>query len=323
MREAFLVFLKRSRLTSKRKLQLITLIHLELHVLYCRIFRPAHARSTNIYAIQITGRVPHIDLKYPHSCSITFSRWKEDYSILDTSTFYHILVPVRNFAIHSQAAFLISMRLNTFTLTAHLLLLIPFATCETNANDYGVLDWIHNSDGGFVNPKQEFRHEDPDDPTSPVGMFAKERIEADEVLMKVPWDLMLKSDDMTETGQMCCGTVKALTRELAGVNRGSFFSSSPFAPYIRYLDAQPDGVLPSDWSRVGQRLLRKITGGHVKNPMIPPTEPTEWLIYDWRGGCLRGGTSTPLQNKAALLVVQKSDDPLMVPGGDLYVIAFA
>ena len=72
--------------------------------------------------------------------------------------------------------------------------------------DYGnkVLNWIHNSDGGYYNPKQELRRDndsDSDDGENMLGIFATSDIEKGELLLRVPWDLMIKSDDPNEEGQ--------------------------------------------------------------------------------------------------------------------------
>jgi hypothetical protein len=174
--------------------------------------------------------------------------------------------------------------------------------------NFGIFDWIHNSEGGFYNPKQEFRR---DEKTGLAGVFAKERIEKNEVLLTVPWDLILKSDDWEEEGQMCCGTVASVAREMR------LGDESKFAPYANYLNSQSIDQLPSAWTPAGQELLRTIVGGEVEEPKIPPTEPTEWLSYDWNNRC--GGKSLDaLSAKAAVLVVQRIEDFIMIPAYDMY-----
>lgn len=167
-----------------------------------------------------------------------------------------------------------------------------------------VLEWIHESDGGYVHPDQEFRV----DPESGVaGLFATDFIPKGTVLCQVPWSLIIESDDPDEEGQMCCGTVRATAREMKRGNR------SAFAPYVKYLNEQSHDDVPSAWSAAGQKLLRELTGGKVKDPDIPPEEPTEWLSYDWYGRC-RGKRTDALSAKAAIVVLQRSDDNLLIPG---------
>jgi len=187
-----------------------------------------------------------------------------------------------------------------------LLALVTSAHADPSTADLGkkVLEWIHQAEGGYVHPNQEFRV----DPESGVtGLFATKMIPKGTVLCQVPWDLIIKSDDPDEEGQMCCGTVKALAREM---KKGK---KSIYAPYINYLNAQSDENVPSVWSAEGQKLLRELTGGTVKNPKIPPQEPTEWLVYDWYGRC-RGSRADTLTSKAAIMIVQRSDDAILIPG---------
>ena len=232
-----------------------------------------------------------------------------------------------------------------------LLLQVSGGSCHTptttteKPNDFGVLEWIHNSDGGFVNPKQEFRYnnnnndDDDEDPTmkgfrSEPGMFATERIEANEILMKVPWNLFITASDVNDNnGLLPCGTVVALAKEMAIVKNeddarsssslssssSSSTSSSFFAPYARYLNAEADSQLPSDWSYAGKDLLQTLMGGTLKQPTLYPNEPVEWLHSEWYSGCLKGKPSTPLQDKAAMLVIQRCEDGFMVPGYDMCV----
>jgi len=225
----------------------------------------------------------------------------------------------------------------------------PTTTTTEKPNDFGVLEWIHNSDGGFVNPKQEFRYKnkknnnnnDDEDPTmkgfrSEPGMFATERIEANEILMKVPWNLFITASDVNNNnGLLPCGTVVALAKEMAIVKNeddarssssslsssssSSSTSSSFFAPYARYLNAEADSQLPSDWSYAGKDLLQTLMGGTLKQPTLYPNEPAEWLHSEWYSGCLKGKPSTPLQDKAAMLVIQRCEDGFMVPGYDMCV----
>jgi hypothetical protein len=182
---------------------------------------------------------------------------------------------------------------------------------EVKPDDFGILEWVHNAEGGYYNPKQDFRYATPGDPTSVRGIFANERIEKGETLCKVPWERMLKSDDPTEEGQLCCGTAYAVAREM---RKGE---NSDYAPYATYLNAQREGQLPSAWSKKGKALLQGIIGGTVEEPIIPPTEPTEWLEDDWYKDC-RADPRDMLAAKAALLVVQRSDDYLMIPAYDFY-----
>lgn len=170
-------------------------------------------------------------------------------------------------------------------------------------NDHGVLEWIRNAPGGYVHPDQEFR---VDPATGTAGMYATKLIPKGEILLQVPWSIVLKSDDPQEEGQMCCGTVKSVAREMKKGN------SSEFAAYANYLNAQ-EAYVPSAWSQKGQELIQALVGGTVTSPDIPPAEPTEWLTTDWYRRC-RGSRADTVAAKAALMVLQRSDDAFMIPG---------
>ena len=180
-------------------------------------------------------------------------------------------------------------------------------------NDYGIFDWIHNSPGGYVNPKQEFQYIEG---TNIPGMFATENIRKGEVLVKIPWSHVLKPDEgdsKTKGEQMACSTVATVIREM------KLDSESDYAPYVQYLNAQSSNQLPSAWSLPAQNLLRQVVGGlSVYKPEIPPAEPTEWLQDDWFDVCDEASRDDELGQKAALLVVQRSDDNIMIPAYDMY-----
>ncbi|KAL3933939.1 MAG: hypothetical protein SGBAC_010183 [Bacillariaceae sp.] len=189
-------------------------------------------------------------------------------------------------------------------------------TTTPSSLDMGVTDWIHNAEGGFFSPKQELRKTD-NSTQSAIGVFAVEDIAEGEVLMTVPWELIIKSPKKEE-GQMCCGTVDAVWKEM---KKGE---NSKYHPYPAYLKSQPDDDLPSNWNEKAKDLLYEIIGVPQGNDprtsdfdSIPPEEPIEWLEIDYHQKC-QGSRRDPMANHAALLVVQRSDDYIMVPGYDLY-----
>uniref|UniRef100_A0A7S2R0Y1 SET domain-containing protein n=1 Tax=Eucampia antarctica TaxID=49252 RepID=A0A7S2R0Y1_9STRA len=59
------------------------------------------------------------------------------------------------------------------------------------------IKWITES-GGFVNPHQLVRQAYADDPSSGCGVFATEQIEAGELLLTVPWDIVIVGKDIYE-----------------------------------------------------------------------------------------------------------------------------
>jgi hypothetical protein len=183
--------------------------------------------------------------------------------------------------------------------------------------DFGQVDWLNSLEGGYFNPKQEIRRWNRDDPSSYVGIFAKQLIEEGDVLAQIPWEYMISAeefdtedDDDELTTMLMCGTVRNLAAEM---KKGT---QSKHAPYVQYLLNQPEGQLPSGWSEEGKRLLVDILGGE-EYQQIPPAEPVEWLTEDWYEAC-HGDPEDTLSAHAAMLVVQRADDDLMVPIYDIY-----
>lgn len=166
-----------------------------------------------------------------------------------------------------------------------------------------IFDWVAGTTGGWVTPKQELRRGDD----GFIGVYATKRIEEDEVLVRIPWENLIKSDDPDEAGQMCCGTIRAVAREM------KLGAESRYGPYAVYLNHESEGQIPSAWSEPGKKLFLDIT----KDETLPPEEPVHWLTNDYWTRC-QGDPSDLIGNKAALLVVQRSDDSLMIPAYDAY-----
>jgi SET domain len=169
-----------------------------------------------------------------------------------------------------------------------------------------IFNWVSGSTDGWVTPKQDVRREIPGDITSPLGVYATKRIEAGELIVRIPWDNIIQSDNPNEDGQMCCGTVRAVAREMKLGNR------SKYAPYAIYLNNEADSQIPSAWSDAGKQLLVDVLGFG-----LPPDDPVHWITDDWYRRC-KGDPSDKLAEKAALLVVQRSDDSIMIPAYDAY-----
>lgn len=185
---------------------------------------------------------------------------------------------------------------------------------ETKAVDHGLVAWLNSLEGGYFNPKQEIRRENPEDPKSIVGIFAKERIEEGELLNQVPWLGIINQDafEFVQTGDLQCGIVKSTAHEM------KLGEKSQFAPYVSYLSKQREGQLPSAWSEAGQDLLLDLVwvDGEEK-PRLPPHWPVSWLEEDWYDDC-EGDPDDSFTSHVAMLVVQRSDDSIMVPIYDFY-----
>ncbi|KAG7355308.1 spermine/spermidine synthase domain containing protein [Nitzschia inconspicua] len=177
-----------------------------------------------------------------------------------------------------------------------------------------ILEWIQSDEEAFVHDKQIVRRSIDGDINSPIGIFASDEIEKGSLLVRIPWKFIIQSDNPNDTGQLPCGTVHALMREL---NLGN---ESQFAPYVDYLLHEPDDhTIPSRYSENGQRLMLQIVDTNYVSgeTRIPPEEPTSWLRDDWIGFCKADPNDT-VGIKAATAVLQRSDDAILIPGYDLY-----
>jgi hypothetical protein len=174
-----------------------------------------------------------------------------------------------------------------------------------------LIEWIKSQSGAFINNKQEFRLQDPLDPTSGTGIFAVERIEKGEILCKIPDNLMIQPDndyDRDDSNVPNCGTVWALIHEM------ELGDESRFAPYVRYLLTRPRGQIPETWSDAGYDTLREIYGEE---------DPDDWLdtnfMETWHEECKQGGSKdNPLYDHMAMQVVQRAEDEQMIPFYDMY-----
>jgi len=178
------------------------------------------------------------------------------------------------------------------------------------AETHYLADWI-NAEGGFVDSRQEIRRLFPDDPHSPKGVFAKERIEKGQLLLSVPWKLLIRSE-MDEEKEMeeddlpddwNCQLVDSLSREMA------LGDESKFAPYIHYLNGQERGQILGDFSTEAQLMLNELTDSIIS------TFDVMTSIESLQQRCSR---EDPVAVHASVLIEQRSEDDLMIPYYDMY-----
>ena len=145
-----------------------------------------------------------------------------------------------------------------------------------------------------------------------MGVFATEAIEEGELLCSVPWNATINAGKrIISPPHLVCDTVRNLAKEMR------LGEKSDFGPYVLYLLNQRVGQLPSAWSRPAKDLLRRVLDGDGEdNNALPPFEATDLMDESWHREC--GGTDDPLDNNAAMLVIQRAEDDLMVPVYDFY-----
>lgn len=201
-----------------------------------------------------------------------------------------------------------------------------------------LISWLER-EGGYFHPNLQMRRVDPSDPTSFFGMFVNDFIPEDELILRVPRSMVLDStEEEPEREVMTCATVRNL------VNQLKLKDDSKYAPYVNYLmDTQPPGCLsawskagkdlftqvttPSDpfdwvdklsppsWSEAGKNFLSSVTGTPKKIvDELPPYTPFKWTGV-WHDDC--EGSDDPLEEYAALIVIQRSWDDKLIPVFDM------
>ncbi|KAL7441320.1 hypothetical protein ACHAXM_007788 [Skeletonema potamos] len=200
-----------------------------------------------------------------------------------------------------------------------------------------LISWLEK-EGGYLHPKLQMRRVDPSDQKSYFGLFADEFIPKDEILIRVPQSMVLSTSvAFDEVRTMTCGTVRTLINEL------KLKDDSKYAPYVNYLiDTQPPGC-PSAWSEAGKALLTRVlrpsdsfrwvdewvppawsgatrdfltrvVGAPKEIIELPPHDPLPWLDV-WHNDC--EGSDDPLEEYAALIVIQRSWDAKLIPVLDM------
>jgi hypothetical protein len=111
---------------------------------------------------------------------------------------------------------------------------------------------------------------------------------------------------------LTCGTARNLAEQFRLKDK------SKYAPYINYLmDTQSPGVIPSGWSQSAQSLLKRVLGdskGDFDLQQLLGGDPFFWLD-EWHEDC--DGSEDPLDEFAALLVIQRSWDDILIPVMDM------
>ena len=183
---------------------------------------------------------------------------------------------------------------------------------EYNAHADSLVSWIRSQEGMF-NSKLEIREVNSDGAAPVHGIFAKEAIETEEIILEVPRHLLIdfgeEAGQNRRFGDLNCGAVYTFAEELR------LGSESQYATYIEYLlKMHPRGQIPSAWSDAGKDLLVLLFGEDWNGTQIlPPYSPFVWITEKWREDC--DGSDDPLEELSVVLLVQRGN--LIVPGYDL------
>jgi len=190
-----------------------------------------------------------------------------------------------------------------------------------------IFEWVDSAEDGFVTSKQSVSRMVPNDVNTPLIVHATEDIAKGELLVQTPWSHILHSEteEFDDRVGWYCGTAWKLASEMK-LGRESFY-----APYAVYLNEEPDGQLPPQYSVAGKKLLHQIVGTDQEvagrspafdrkdamDQTLLPERFTSSLNSGWFGSC-GADRSDVVANKAAALVVQRADDHILIPAYDAY-----
>ncbi|KAL3806634.1 hypothetical protein ACHAXA_011741, partial [Cyclostephanos tholiformis] len=183
-----------------------------------------------------------------------------------------------------------------------------------------LLDWLREN-GAYINEKLIVRRVDPNDVTSPRGVFATDDIDVGETVCAIPWNLMIKPSEGVNPNistEDDCLTLDATYDAIRGGDRGEI------TPYARYLLAQPRDYLPSFWSEAARdllgQMLRSTRANHLtKSDQLPPRGVDDLIARDVMDWCdiPSERMSDPLFRQAVMLVKARADYHYMVPFYDM------
>ena len=165
-----------------------------------------------------------------------------------------------------------------------LLACVGIITCVADELSDTVVAWVQSKPGGYCSDKLEIRRLDPNDDTSPLGVFARDSIQAGETLMRIPHECYISVwneaknmdvDDMEDAAEAhyynLCLLAQKTKREMQRQDQ------SEFGPYVRYLNNQSKGQIPATWSDEGKELLR--------NLFPQGSDVVDWMRKEKENGC--------------------------------------
>jgi hypothetical protein len=232
-------------------------------------------------------------------------------------------------------------RTTTTTFASVLLLLLASATTVTitvTATVAAVSDphlesvkeiwaWIDSAKDGFVTKKQSVSRMVEENIDTPLIVFANQDIKRGELLVQTPWSHILQSEDPDKDDKIgwYCGATRKLAEEM---KKGA---DSFYAPYVTYINDEPDGQLPTQYSFSAKQLLWQVIGLHrdelnrsqvfdrkeAFDHRLMPEFLTDGLERNWYKTC-QADRDDATMAKAASMIIQRADDDILIPAYDAY-----
>mmetsp|Transcript_27066 Transcript_27066/g.33194 ORF Transcript_27066/g.33194 Transcript_27066/m.33194 type:complete len:443 (-) Transcript_27066:160-1488(-) len=176
-----------------------------------------------------------------------------------------------------------------------------------------LIAWM-KTNGAFISDKIEIQRFQPPGVDYKIrGVFAKEDLAKDEMILEVPWSLIVQPSPEDDEYDDCSTMVNIFLD----------MKDDEGTPYGKYLKAQPRNYIRKFWSIEGQQLLRDMMG-----PLGPDYTPSDTSNF-WRKRCgkryndkIFGAsaktTTDDLLLHAAMITLARADDYLMVPFYDMF-----
>mmetsp|Transcript_20424 Transcript_20424/g.50082 ORF Transcript_20424/g.50082 Transcript_20424/m.50082 type:complete len:436 (+) Transcript_20424:80-1387(+) len=173
-----------------------------------------------------------------------------------------------------------------------------------------MVEWLIDEDGS-MDPRIEIRRSNPKDHNSRIGIFVKEAIQADELLIEIPGEIKIQLDDIPKKEESDDGSndddddssdddndededednkvskdYQNHICKLAWALRDEYDEEeeSDYYPYIKYLQfLQPTlRQLPAMFSTAGQHLLLQTQRDTDIRTLTGFEEPNDMVMWPWR-----------------------------------------
>lgn len=154
--------------------------------------------------------------------------------------------------------------------------------------------------------------------TTPPNLPSTTGIEEGDIIARIPWDVIIKPSNYREDRFWNCEALEELYHQfqLGEEEEEGSESSTPYAPYVRYLKNQPRGRIPSEWTTAGRHLLYTLLDRHDDDDEgLPPVKDSKGYKTTWLTEC--GGEDTDLAKAAFYQFTSRDEDTLMVPFYDM------
>jgi len=188
-------------------------------------------------------------------------------------------------------------------------LLLATTTAVANADRLsdGIVEWVR-SKGGYFSEKIAIRGMDPNDPSSPLGVFANGDLEKGEIIVEIPHSCYItlpeeERKSMSYNEQLCNLSHLLLEEMKLG-------SESEFAPYTEYIMTQQRGQLPATWSKAGKDALRAVA--------FQGSDIVDWITDRFGENGENHCVSDKDEEHAMALSVQRGYDSALIPIWDMF-----